>query len=98
MLNGQPLTKVRYYTEPVTLLISGNHCEEISFHLIDTPQVPIVLGYPWLVKHKLWIDWTNNTILGWSTLFLSQYLFISLVARWCHEASGGVSTPVHSVS
>lgn len=66
-LTGQPLAKVRYITVPVSLLISGNHCEEISLHLIDTPQVPVILGYPWLLKHNPHIDWTTNAILGWST-------------------------------
>lgn len=45
-LNGQPLAKVRYCTQPVTLLISGNHSEKISLHLIDTPQVPLVRAAP----------------------------------------------------
>lgn len=77
-LNG--LAKVKYITEPVTLLISGNHCEEISLHLIDTPQVPIILGYRWLVKHNPQIDWANNNIVGWSSFSLFKCL-VSLVTR-----------------
>ena len=40
--------------------------------MLDSPDAPIVLGQPWLVKHNPHIDWANNIILGWSQFCLSN--------------------------
>ncbi|KAF7640940.1 hypothetical protein LDENG_00004270, partial [Lucifuga dentata] len=47
------------------MTVSGNHSELIVFHLMDSPQVPIVLGHPWLLCHNPQIDWKNNSIVRW---------------------------------
>ncbi len=51
-LNGTILTQVTHITSPVSLTVSGNHCEEIAFYLLESPSTPIVLGHPWLVRHS----------------------------------------------
>lgn len=47
-LNGLKLTRVLLKTVPITMIIAGNHQEEIFF-LMEYPCAPIVLGYPWLL-------------------------------------------------
>ena len=37
-LNGMHLARVEHKTAPLALLLSGNHRESISFHIIDSPQ------------------------------------------------------------
>ncbi|XDV20062.1 hypothetical protein PO909_025444 [Leuciscus waleckii] len=51
-LNGQELPAITFTTNPLTLITSGNHTEQISFLLLDSPLAPIVLGHPWLVQHS----------------------------------------------
>lgn len=51
-LDGHVLDTVTHRTEPVPLLISGNHHETVSFHVISAPQIPLILGYPWLKRHN----------------------------------------------
>ncbi|XP_060786982.1 alpha-2-macroglobulin-like [Neoarius graeffei] len=42
-----------------------SHQEELSFHLIQSPEFPIVLGFPWLTRHNPHLDWGSRTILQW---------------------------------
>lgn len=65
-LNGHLLGMVTHQTEPVKLLMSGNHHETIQFHLLPSPHIPLILGYPWLQHHNPHVDWLPGTILGWS--------------------------------
>lgn len=48
-LNGLQITNITQVTSPVSLLISDNHQETTVFHILYSPEVPIVLGHPWLV-------------------------------------------------
>uniref|UniRef100_A0A8C4ZXL3 Gypsy retrotransposon integrase-like protein 1 n=1 Tax=Gadus morhua TaxID=8049 RepID=A0A8C4ZXL3_GADMO len=73
-LTGARFSQITHVTPPVSLLISGNHQEDLVFHMLDSPTAPIVLGRPWLVKHNPHIDWANNTILGWGTFCLNNCL------------------------
>ena len=66
-LNGLPLARVDSKTVPVTVILSGNHHEEIQLHIIDCPQTPLVLGLPWLQIHNPQIDWVTGKISSWST-------------------------------
>ncbi|KAI2667139.1 Transposon Tf2-9 polyprotein [Labeo rohita] len=65
-LNGQTLPTITTITEPITLTVSGNHCESISFYILDSPHAPVVLGHPWLIKHNPRIDWQLRSVSEWS--------------------------------
>lgn len=65
-MKGIPLAKVHYKTAPVTLVIAGNHRENLVFHLIDYACSPLVLGYPWLKLHNPHTDWLNKEIIACS--------------------------------
>ena len=66
-LNGQNMGCITKATIPLRLRISGNHHEEISLLIIDTPHSPVILGHPWMVKHSPEVDWGKHEILGWNT-------------------------------
>ncbi|KAL0154966.1 hypothetical protein M9458_049229, partial [Cirrhinus mrigala] len=65
-LNGQTLPTITTITEPITLTVSGNHRESISFYILDSPHAPVVLGHPWLIKHNPRIDWQLRAVSEWS--------------------------------
>ena len=73
-LDGQPIGdgKVTSATTPLCLCVE-NHNENIFLHLLDSPQFPVVLGFPWLNRHNLLIsiDWStgdaHNTLQSSST-------------------------------
>lgn len=46
-LDGRLLARVTHKTCPVLLILSGNHREQMQFHLITSPLAPIILGQPW---------------------------------------------------
>uniref|UniRef100_A0A4W5JRV3 Gypsy retrotransposon integrase-like protein 1 n=1 Tax=Hucho hucho TaxID=62062 RepID=A0A4W5JRV3_9TELE len=84
-LNGQELSNILLCTKPITLVTSGNHVEEISFLLMDSPLIPIVLGHPWLVKHGPRVDWGRSTVLAWS-----NECYASCLMSACSSVSGSV--------
>ena len=64
-LNGQPLGKVTHQTSPLSLSISGNHIETISFRILQASSAPLVLGPPWLSQHEPHISWSSGKIKAW---------------------------------
>lgn len=64
-LNNQKLSLVKFKTAPVSVVLAGNHCELISFYVIDQASPPIVLGFPWLQKHNPRLDWKRKEIISW---------------------------------
>lgn len=65
-LNGKLLARVSHRTVPILLRVSVNHQEMISFHIIDCPHSPLVLGHPWLKLHNPQIDWPTGKVISWS--------------------------------
>lgn len=65
-LDGRELSSVRRVTSPVSLTVSGNHHETVSFYVFQSPFTPIVLGHPWLIQHNPHIDWVKGSIHSWS--------------------------------
>ncbi|XP_077065610.1 uncharacterized protein LOC143718435 [Siphateles boraxobius] len=66
-LNGQELPAITHCSHPLTFVTSGNHTEQISFLLLDSPMAPIVLGHPWLIQHSPRVDWGHNSVSAWRT-------------------------------
>ncbi|KAI2649346.1 Transposon Tf2-9 polyprotein [Labeo rohita] len=64
-LDGSVLSKILRVTIPVSLTISGNHQETITFLVFRSPLTPVVLGHPWLTQHNPQINWVKGTILSW---------------------------------
>ncbi len=65
-LDGRLIAKVTHHTSPLTLIISGNHREDIKLYVIPSPHSPIVLSLPWLQLHNPQINWRTATISSWS--------------------------------
>ena len=73
-LDGRLLARVTTRTCPVQLQLSGNHFEQISLFVIDSPFIPLVLGLSWLSIHNPHIDWTAGKIKNWSPTCLARCL------------------------
>uniref|UniRef100_A0A3B5QX72 CCHC-type domain-containing protein n=1 Tax=Xiphophorus maculatus TaxID=8083 RepID=A0A3B5QX72_XIPMA len=73
-IDGHVLHQVKLETEPVRLIVGGNHQESISFLIINSPNIPVILGATWLRLHNPHIDWVHGLVLGWSTHCLSTCL------------------------
>ena len=86
-LDGHLLGKISHRTIPISLTISGNHTEEISFFIIHAPAAPLVLGRPWLNLHNPQISWSTGRILGWSDACHATCL------RSAHSPPRGTSSP-----
>ena len=65
-LDGHLLGTVTHQTTPISMLLSGTHQETIQFHILRSPNLPLILGYPWLRRHNPHIDWSTGSIMGWS--------------------------------
>ena len=65
-LDGHLVGTLTHQTTPLRLLLSGNHHETIQFHILKSPRLPFILGFPWLRRHNPTIDWSTGSILGWS--------------------------------
>ncbi|CAG8666602.1 13662_t:CDS:2 [Cetraspora pellucida] len=63
VIDGRKISSgaVLYETEPL-LLCYQNHCEEITFNLIQMPHHQAILGLPWLVLHNSNINWHERTL------------------------------------
>lgn len=46
----------------------------LTLYLFESPHMPLVLGYPWLKQHNPNVDWSHNSISGWSVWCLWYYL------------------------
>lgn len=55
-LNGQSLPLVTHQTEPLSLILSGNHHKRLRFFVFSSPESPVVLGFPWFERHNLHIN------------------------------------------
>uniref|UniRef100_A0A3P9L044 CCHC-type domain-containing protein n=1 Tax=Oryzias latipes TaxID=8090 RepID=A0A3P9L044_ORYLA len=73
-LGGQLLSIITHCTEPVQLITSGNHREDIRFFVTHSPQNSVVLGSSWLQQHNPQFDWSRHTLSKWSDYCLANCL------------------------
>uniref|UniRef100_A0A3Q2CFY6 CCHC-type domain-containing protein n=1 Tax=Cyprinodon variegatus TaxID=28743 RepID=A0A3Q2CFY6_CYPVA len=66
-IDGKKLHQVTHQTQPLKLLVSGNHRETLSFFVFPSACSPLVLGFEWLQRHNPHINWTDRHIESWST-------------------------------
>ncbi len=67
-LDGRPLDsgRIQFTTEDLSLCTGAFHTETIRLFVFQSPQTPIILGLPWLEKHKPTISWPDKQITPWS--------------------------------
>lgn len=63
-----------YQTASLTLLMLGNHCEQIEFLFIPSSASSAILRSPWLATHNPHIDWTSGTLTAWNVACHSHCL------------------------
>uniref|UniRef100_A0A146SAR5 Gypsy retrotransposon integrase-like protein 1 n=1 Tax=Fundulus heteroclitus TaxID=8078 RepID=A0A146SAR5_FUNHE len=86
-LDGHKLHHSCLVTEPLELQMGGNHVEKLTFMVINSPQVPIILGATWLRKHNPQIDWRRGEVTGWASSCSESCLFS---AQSPHSSEGKV--------
>ena len=64
-LDGHLMGTVTHQTTPVPMLLFGNHLETIQFHILRSPRLALILGYPWLRHHNPHVDWATGSIRSW---------------------------------
>uniref|UniRef100_A0A3B3DGY8 Gypsy retrotransposon integrase-like protein 1 n=1 Tax=Oryzias melastigma TaxID=30732 RepID=A0A3B3DGY8_ORYME len=72
-IDNHVISRSTFTTEPLRLQI-GNHHETLSFHIITSPEHPLILGYSWLMRHNPHIDWSSGEVLGWGSSCPSKCL------------------------
>ena len=45
-----------------------------ELYMMKSPQVPVVLGWPWFMHHNPQVDWTLGTTTGWSLSYHASCL------------------------
>lgn len=86
-LDGRVLAIVTHRTVPVSLLVSGNHCELISLYIAPSPSASLVLGLPWFRLHNPHIDWPTQSLSNWSLFCLSHCLHSAVPSTNLHSLS-----------
>lgn len=79
-LNGQSLPSVTHQTEPLSLILSGNHHERLWFFVFSSPELPVVLGFPWFERHNPHINWAARRVESWSSHCLLYCLRSALLS------------------
>ena len=82
---------------PINLCVLGNHSESIQLLLIESPIVPVVLGFSWIQRHNPVIDWTTDYILGWSPFCHLHCLKVSQPVLRCPPAGSGNTSDFFAV-
>lgn len=64
-LDGRPLCMVMHRSQPFVVRFPDGHSETVNPFVYCSSGHPLVLGHPWLVKHKPHFDWSSGKVLGW---------------------------------
>ena len=87
-LDGRLLFKVSHQTEPLEIRCNDNHHETMSFHLFNSAQHPLILGFPWLKLHNPHIDWHSGRVEGWGQTCVDHCLKpVAEIDRKCNTGS-----------
>uniref|UniRef100_A0A8K9XXP6 Gypsy retrotransposon integrase-like protein 1 n=1 Tax=Oncorhynchus mykiss TaxID=8022 RepID=A0A8K9XXP6_ONCMY len=87
-LDGSPLPRIQRETLPLTLTVSGNHSETISFLIFRSPFTPVVLGHPGVrgtlasIRQRFW----------WPTREHDRRRFVAACSV-CAQTKSGNSPP-----
>ena len=65
---------------PLDMVTQGDHKEQISLFLIDSPAFPVVLGVLWLAQHNPVIFWRQGALKGWSEECSGRCIGVSIGA------------------
>lgn len=65
-IDGTVLVCVTHRTNPLSLMLSGNHQESVQLFVIPSPLSPVVLGFPCWKRHNPHTDWSSASIINWS--------------------------------
>ncbi len=65
-LDGRLLSpgKITHLTS-LLCFVTYQHQERMCFHLIQSPEFPVILGHPWLLQHNPQFDWSTGAVLSW---------------------------------
>ncbi len=68
-LDGRSIApgSVTKITDPLAVSVS-HHLESMAFYLISSPELPLILGHPWLMRHNPHINWLSGEVLSWGSL------------------------------
>ena len=78
-IDGQPIDSVTHKTQPLKLILLGNHHEQTELFVISTSLNTNVLGLPWLQTHNPHIDWMTASIRNWSDHCHRHCLFSAIL-------------------
>uniref|UniRef100_A0A8C5PJ63 CCHC-type domain-containing protein n=1 Tax=Leptobrachium leishanense TaxID=445787 RepID=A0A8C5PJ63_9ANUR len=75
-IDGRRLTRphVTHQTVPVTFCTEVLHKEKVQLQIIESPTVPIILGYRWLAKHNPVVNWGKGELESWGSKCWSRCL------------------------
>ncbi|KAJ8012753.1 hypothetical protein DPEC_G00046150 [Dallia pectoralis] len=92
-LDNRPLGSgvVRQVTVPISMISNNNHTEHITFHIIESPNFPVVLGLPWLALHNPQFSWPRRVLAEWGQECQGRCLGVSINATSV-ESPDSVST------
>lgn len=73
-IDGRPIGsgRLKYRTRPLRMTMADSHAEILQFFLIETPNDPVVLGYPWLRIHEPQFSWRKGELLNWGPVCKSS--------------------------
>uniref|UniRef100_A0A6Q2ZMK7 Retrotransposon gag domain-containing protein n=1 Tax=Esox lucius TaxID=8010 RepID=A0A6Q2ZMK7_ESOLU len=95
-LDSRPLGSglVTSCTVPLLLITDNRHSETISFHVIDSPTFPVVLGFPWLSLHDPIISWSSRRLSGWSRKCQGRCLGVSVGSTSVESPDSAPAVPI----
>lgn len=83
-LDNNTIHSCSLHSNPVHLSIDSYY-EDITFYLIKSPHLPLVLGASWLLKHNPHILWSSGKVIGWGLFLVPTLVFGTLFLLQFHQ-------------